>query len=481
MFKKIRVVCTIGPASGSPEMIRGLARSGMNVARLNFSHGTYEEHDAYLKAIRKVAAELKTPLAILQDLPGPKIRTGALKHSTVNLEEGSEFVLVSDNILGDEHKVATNFPYLFRDVKHGDTIFLNDGAIRLEATDVSGDEIKCKVVVGGTLTPERGINVPGVSFSSVPLVRDKDLEYLSFGVEKGVDFVALSFVREASDICKVREFLKQRGAHIPIIAKIEKHEAVNNIDAIISEADGVMVARGDLGVEISQPKVPLLQKEIIEKCNRAGKPVIVATQMLESMINSPFPTRAEVSDVANAILDGADAVMLSAETAIGRYPVKTTLMMSQIALEVEMALPYSQILLQRGENLAPEVDDAISYDACHTAEQLGASCIVAYTSSGSTAARVSKYRPQAPILAITSSDAVSRRLVLNWGVNPYTVAKFVGVDRMFEEAEKTALTSGMVKKGDLIVITAGIPLGIPGSTNLIKVQQVGEEGKNSVS
>jgi pyruvate kinase len=453
----------------------------MNVARLNFSHGTYEEHDAYLKAIRKVAAEIKTPLAIVQDLPGPKIRTGALKYSAVNLEEGNEFVLVSGNILGDEHKVAVNSPYLFRDVKRGDTIFLNDGAIRLEALDVSGDEIKCKVVVGGTLTSERGINVPGVSLGSVPSVGDRDREYLSFGIEKRVDFIALSFVREASDICRVREFLKQGGAHIPIIAKIEKHEAVNNIDAIIKESDGVMVARGDLGVEISPPKVPLLQKKIIQKCNHAGKPVIVATQMLESMINSPFPTRAEVSDVANAILDGADAVMLSAETAIGRYPVETTLMMSQIALEAEKALPYSHILLQRGENLTSEVDDAISYDACHTAEQLGASCIVAYTSSGSTAARVSKYRPRVPILAITSSDTVSRRLALNWGVNPHIVAKFGGVGRMFEEAERIALTSGMVKKGDLIVITAGIPLGIPGSTNLIKVQQVGKESKNSAS
>jgi len=480
VFKRTKIVCTVGPASGSPEMIRRLAQSGMDVARLNFSHGTYEEHDNYLKTIRKVGAELGIPLAVLQDLPGPKLRTGALKYNAIDLSEGSELILVATNILGDEHRISTNLPTLSHDVKRGDAILLDDGAIRLEVEHVGSDEVRCRVVVGGRLTSRRGINVPGVNLS-VPSVTNRDLEYLSFGIEEGVDFVALSFVREASDIRRARQFLQQKGVHIPLIAKVEKHEAVDNIDAIISESDGVMVARGDLGVEISLERVPLVQKEIIQRCNRAGKLVIVATQMLESMINFSFPTRAEVSDVANAVLDGADAVMLSAETAIGGYPMEAMSMMLHIALEVEMALPYDRMLLQRGESLLPQVDDAISYDACHTAGQLGASCIVAYTSSGSTAMRVSRYRPRAPILAITPSNAAARRLMLSWGVNPYPVAKFVGMDRMFEEAEKIALTSGMVKKGDLIVITAGIPLGIPGSTNLIKVQQVGEEGKNSAS
>jgi pyruvate kinase len=447
----------------------------MNVARLNFSHGTYGEHASYLKAIRKVAEELETPLAVIQDLPGPKLRTGSLKHDAINLKQGDEIVLVATNTLGDEHKISTNFPALPQDVKPRDIILLDDGAIRLEVVDVGSDKVKCRVAVGGRLTSRRGINVPGVNLS-VPSVTDRDLEYLSFGIKEGVDFVALSFIREASDIRKVRQFLEQRGTHIPLIAKIEKHEAVDNVDTIISESDGVMVARGDLGVEISLESVPLVQKEIIQKCNRSGKLVIVATQMLESMINLPFPTRAEVSDIANAILDSADAVMLSAETATGKYPVEATSMMSRIALEVEMALPYGHMLGQRRESLLPQVDDAISYDACHTAEQLRASCIVAYTSSGSTAMRVSRCRPSVPVLAITPSDAVARRLMLSWGINPYPVAKFASVDKMFREAEKIALTSGMVKKGDLIVITAGIPLGIPGSTNLIKVQQVGEEG-----
>jgi len=307
---------------------------------------------------------------------------------------------------------------------------------------------------------------------NVPSITDEDLSHLLFGLEHGVDFVALSFVREAADVLQVRQFLQAKGADVPLIAKIEKHEAVGNIDEIIAEADGIMVARGDLGVEIPLKRVPLVQKEIISKCNRVGKPVIVATQMLQSMIHSPFPTRAEVSDVANAILDGTDAVMLSGETAIGKYPKEATLMMRQVALETEMALPYHRILSEKTETVIPQTDDAISYAACHIAEQLGAVGIIAYTSSGSTAQRVAKYRPKAPILAITPKDSVRRKLALYWGVYPYQVPEYATVEKAFEQGAQLAVKLGLAKRGDLVIVTAGVPLRVPGSTNILKVQKI---------
>jgi pyruvate kinase len=443
----------------------------MGVARLNFSHGTQEEHAEVIRMIRGVSTVLDIPVAILLDLPGPKSRTGRLVKQEVHLREDDDFSLTSERVLGDEHRVSVGFPAFFDDIKIGDAIFLNDGAIQLKVMLATNSEVECKIAVGGTLTANSGINVPGVKLN-VPSVTTEDLNHLAFGVEQGVDFIAVSFVRSATDILRVRQLLQEKRAHIPLIAKIEKHEGVNDIDRIIAEADGIMVARGDLGIEISLRKVPIVQKEIIRKCNQAGKPVIVATQMLESMVGARRPTRAEVSDVANAVLDGADAVMLSGETAIGKYPVRTINMMASIVAEAEKVLPYERILLEKSEQVAAETDDAISYAACHMSQRLGATCIVAYTSSGYTALRVSKYRPKVPIIAITPHVNIARRLALSWGIEPHLTTEPVNVDMMFQEAAELAFKTGIARRGKLVVITAGIPMGTPGSTNVVKVQRV---------
>ena len=468
--RKTKIVCTIGPASGSLPTIQELIQTGMNVARLNFSHGTHEEHAGYIRAIRTAASKLNIPVAILQDLSGPRIRTGVLKEKAVRLRQGANFILTTRKVIGTEHEVSVNLPGLLESVKLGDVIFLDNGAIKLTVADTTPTDVKCSVIIEGILGEEKGINVPGVNLK-IPSFTDKDVRDLLFGVEQGVDFVALSFVREAGDVLRVRKFLDERKADIPIIAKIEKWEAWENLDEIVAAANGVMVARGDLGVEIPLERVPLVQKEIIKRCNRAGKPVITATQMLESMIDSPFPTRAEVTDVANSIFDGTDAIMLSGETAEGCYPVEAVKMMAQIALETEAALPYTKLLLDKGADLEPQTDDAISYAACHIAHQLEAVAIVAFTSSGSTARRVAKYRPRVPILATTPSPNVMRRLLLSCGVYPYEVAKPSTVDHLFAQGVKLSLETEAAKKGDLIVITAGIPIGIPGATNLLKVQR----------
>jgi pyruvate kinase len=469
--QKTKIVCTIGPATGSSSIIEELIKAGMNVARLNFSHGTLEEHAGYIRNIRKASAKLKTPVAILQDLAGPKIRTGKLKRKAVQLKEGADFTLTTAKVPGDEHSVSVNLPELAENVKRGDVIFLNDGAIKLEVEHTSPEAVRCRVIMGGTLGWEKGVNVPGVNLK-IPSCTEKDFHDLLFGIEHEVDFVALSFVREAKDILRVRKFLRKRGADIPLIAKIEKWEALENLNKILAASDGLMVARGDLGIEIPLERVPLAQKEIIKKCNHAGKPVITATQMLESMMNSPRPTRAEVTDIANSIFDGTDAIMLSGETAIGHYPVEAVQVMMKIALNTEAALPYSKMLLDKGADLEPQTDDAISYAACHTAYQLGAAAIVAFTTSGSTARRVAKYRPGIPILSATPSSKQRRRLLLSWGVYPYEVAEPSNVTDLLAQGARLSLETGVARKGDLIVITAGIPIGMAGTTNLLKVERV---------
>ena len=470
-FRKTKIICTIGPSSESAQMIEKLAVSGMNIARLNFSHGTHKQHAANIETIRRISSRLDLPLAILQDLPGPKIRTGKLKRERVCLKEGNDFTLTSKNVLGNEREVSTSLPSLPKDVNPGDIIFLNDGAIELEVLSTTDSDVRCKIIIGGVLTEQRGINIPGVRLS-VPPITKKDLSHLAFGLKHGVDFVALSFVREASDVLQVRQFIQAKGANTPLIAKIERHEAVDDIDEIIAAADGIMVARGDLGVEMPLKKVPLVQKEIISRCNRIAKPVIVATQMLESMVHSLYPTRAEVSDVANAIFDGADAVMLSEETATGEYPAEAVLMMAQIADETEAALPYHRILSQKRGTVISQTDDAISYAACSIAEQLRAASIVAYTTSGSTAQRVAKYRPKSPILAMTPRDSVRRKLALYWGVHSYKVTEYASVEEVFQQGANLAVKLGLARSGDLIVVTAGVPLGVPGSTNMLKVQKI---------
>lgn len=469
--RKTKIVCTVGPATGSSHALAGLVRAGMNVARVNLSHGDEEQHLAYIHGIRAVASRLKVPVAILVDLPGPRYRTGDLSDGQANLKRGSRLVLTSRDVPGDQNEVSVNLPDLLRDVSKGDSILLDDGAIRLRVRDTTDTDVVCDVMVGGLLRPRRGIAVPGVKLSA-PFLTEQTRRHLEFALEQQVEYVALSFVSKASDVSEIKAIAKETGREVSLIAKIERPEAVRNFDRLLRIADGVMVARGDLGVEMALEKVPLLQKEIIRKCNRAGKPVITATQMLESMVKASRPTRAEVADVANAIYDGTDAVMLSAETAVGSYPAEAVGIMSRIATETEAALPYGQMMAERGDDLESQTDDAIAFSACHTAHQLRARAIMAFTTSGSTAWRVSKYRPRVPIIAITPSDAVRRTLALAWGVHPYRVPPLSHVDDILIRGGALARELGVASEGDLVVITGGVPIGVTGTTNLLKVQEV---------
>lgn len=470
-FRRTKIVCTIGPSTSAEWVMKELLKAGMNVARINFSHGTHKEHASYIKTLRQVSKQTGLPLAIMQDLPGPKNRIGKLRKGTVELKENSSFILTTKEILGDERIVSVGLPGLPQCVKPGDMIFLDDGTIKLRVTSTGKTDVYCQVVAGGSLAEEKGINIPGIKWD-VPTITEEDWEHLVFGLRHGVDFIALSFIREADDVFKVRNFLKKKKGAPGIIAKIERREALDNLEEILAAADGAMVARGDLGVEIPIQRVPIVQKEIIQRCNQLGKPVIVATQMLESMVNAPHPTRAEVTDVANAIFDGADAVMLSEETAIGNYPLEAVSMMAQIAMEAEAALPYEEILANKGKDLQPQTDDAISYAACHIANQLGAAAIIAFTFSGSTARRVSKYRPRVPILAITPNRSTQRQLSLSWGVHALQIPEPSNISTLFSRGARVARRTGMAREGDLVVITGGIPIGVPGSTNLLKVERV---------
>jgi len=452
-------------------VIEQLIKAGMNVARLNLSHGTHREHARHIQTVRKLSHRLAIPVAILMDLPGPKYRTGKLKDRQARLKKGAQVILTTRQMEGDDGVIPINLPTLPQDIKVGDTVLLDDGAMQLKVLEGQGTEVRCKVMVGGILTEGRGLVVPGMR-TSAPFITDTLRECILFAIKQQPDYLALSFVSKAEDVTSVRAILHENDADTPIIAKIERGVAVNKFDSILATSEGIMVARGDLGVDIPLEKVPLVQKEIIRKCNQAGKPVITATQMMESMVNVPRPTRAEVADVANAIFDGTDAVMLSAETSIGKYPVHAVKMMAKIAREAEDKLPYEQILSERGRWLEHKTDELISYSACHTAQSLGAAAIVAFTQSGSTAGRVSKYRPRMPILAITTDAVVVGRLMLHWGVYPFQIAGASSVDELFAAGAKLSKELGLAKPGDLIVITGGIPVGVAGSTNLLKVGKV---------
>ncbi len=470
-IRRTKIVCTIGPGSTSPSVIEQLLRAGMDIARINFAHGTHNEQAKRIDIIRKGAERAGMPVSIMQDLPGPKDRTGRIKNGEVTLNDGNDFTLTTRQIFGDEHRVSVDWIDLPKTVKLGDTIFLDDGNIKLEVMNINTDEVKCKVMIGGRLSDHRGINVPGIS-RAVNTMTDEDWSHLNFGISHGVDFIALSFIQDADDILRIRHYLEKKKVNKLVIAKIERREALDKLDEILEVADGVMVARGDLGIEIPIQKVPTTQKAIIQKCNYLGKPVIVATQMLESMVDSPRPTRAEVTDVANAIFDGADAVMLSEETAVGNYPVEAVNMMAQVALETETTLPYDDILAAKGKNLKPETDDAISYSACRIARQLNAAVIIAFTSSGSTARRVSKYRPSVPVLAITPSQVTERQLSLSWGVHAVQVPEVKRIADLFTQGAAMARKVKMAHDGDLVIITGGVPIGISGSTNLLKVERI---------
>ena len=473
MKRQTKIVCTIGPGTNSPEMLRQLMEAGMNVARLNFSHGSHEEHARVIGLIRNISAEIGLPIAILQDLSGPKIRTGDMSSdSAAVLTKGAKFTLIRDHVPGDECCVSiSHFTTLAKKLKPGHHIFLSDGSMQLQVVNVDAGEIECKVVTGGELRSQQGINVPGVSLD-IPAVTAKDLDDLSFGIANKVDLLAMSFVQQKSDLIPLKHAMQLKNVEIPVIAKIEKHEALENIDEIMELADGIMIARGDLGVEIPLERVPVVQKMIIRKAGIMGKPVITATQMLESMVENARPTRAEVTDVANAIFDGTDAIMLSAETAIGKYPIQAVEMMDKIARETEAALPYDDILRQRREAVNQTIPDAISHAACYTARDLNAKAIICCTQSGYTARMVSKYRPQPTIIAVTPSETTFRRLALSWSVLPLKIDQTESTDEMMEKAKVVAKEAGIVDAGDIVVITAGVPIGVPGKTNIVKADLI---------
>ena len=469
--RRTKIVCTLGPASDSAAVIERLIKVGMNIARFNLSHGAHSVHARDIETLRKVSQRLGIKVAVLMDLPGPKYRTGKLRGGQAVLKKGARVILTTRDVEGDETLVPVNLPNFPIEVKVGDIVLLDDGAMQLKVLRKEGSEVECRVIDGGLLTERRGLVVPGMRTSG-PFITDSLREHILFAVSQKPDYLALSFVSCAEDISGVKDILRDNNSDIPIIAKIERGQAVKDFDDILSSSEGIMVARGDLGVDIPLERVPLVQKEIIRKCNLSGKPVITATQMLESMVNSARPTRAEVTDVANAIFDGTDATMLSAETSIGKYPVETVRIMAKIAQATESRLSYEHLLIERGAGRERVTDELISYSACHIAHNLGAVAIVAFTKSGSTARRVSKYRPRVPILAITPGDIISGRLLLHWGVYPFQVGEASSIDEFFDTGAKLAKELGLAKTGDLMVITGGVPIGVAGSTNLLKVEKI---------
>ncbi|WP_158736690.1 pyruvate kinase [Alteribacillus sp. YIM 98480] len=473
-MRKTKIVCTIGPASESPAMLKSLMKAGMNVARLNFSHGDFDEHKARIDTIRETAKELGKNVAILLDTKGPEIRTQTMKNGAINLERGQELIISAEEVEGTPEKISVTYPGLADDLEAGKKVLLDDGLIELEVLEISGKDVKTKVLNSGELKNKKGVNLPNVKVN-LPGITEKDAADIEFGIEQEVDFIAASFVRRTSDVLEIRELLEKHQAEdIQIIPKIENQEGIENIDEILEVSDGLMVARGDLGVEIPPEEVPLAQKNLIKKCNTLAKPVITATQMLDSMQRNPRPTRAEASDVANAIFDGTDAIMLSGETAAGDYPVEAVQTMSNIAMKAESALKYENILSQRTKESSRSITNSISQSVSHTAYNLNAAAILTATESGYTAKIVSKYRPESPIVAVTSNEKVLRKLSLVWGVTPLLGNPAKTTDEMLDSTVRESLKAGLVSHGDLVVITAGVPVGETGTTNIMKVHVIGE-------
>lgn len=466
-MRKTKIVCTIGPATASDKMIEGLMRAGMNVARLNFSHGDYPFHRRVIHKIRQLERKRGSPVAILQDLPGPKIRIGAVAGDRVRLQTRHPFVLTTRKILGTELAVSVSFPHLTQVIKKGNPILLGDGEIELEALQIGKHEVKCRVIVGGILGSHKGIHFPQSSLN-IRALTNEDKKDLAFGIEEKVDMIALSFVRNSQDIIYARREMRKRGAAIPIIAKIEKHEAVDQLDAILENVDGIMVARGDLGLEIAQERIPAIQKMMIRKANHLGKPVITATQMLRSMVWNPRPTRAEVADIANAILDGTDALMLSEETAAGDYPLDAVKIMAKVAEETEQILEPREHFT----GLEKSIPEAISLGAISLARDLRVKAFLIPTTSGSTARLIARYRPHQPIIAVSPSRQTVKMLCLVWGVYPLPIRGFKSTDEMMRMLQKKAVEIGAVKPGDLVAITAGLPLHQAGTTNMITVKAI---------
>ena len=472
-MRRTKIVCTLGPSSRDESVLSALIEAGMNVASFNFSHGTHAEHAAVIATLRQAAKKLKKNIAILLDTKGPEIRIGKFLNGKVTLQAGELFTLTTKQVQGTTEQVYVNYPGIVKDVRPGMQILLDDGLIVLEIMAVTDTAVNCRVLTGGELADNKGVNIPAARLQ-MPALSEKDRADIIFAMKYDFDFIAASFTRRADDILAIRALLEEFHSDIPIIAKIENEEGVAEIDKILAVADGVMVARGDLGVEVPAEDVPLIQKKLIKKCNAVGKPVIIATQMLESMIHNPRPTRAEASDVANAIFDGADAVMLSGETAVGKYPVEAVQTMARIAARAETALEYESNLEVIAAPPEPSVTDAIAFATCHAAQELKAKAIITATQSGFTARHVAKYKPKARIVAVTPRKAVARRLSLTWGVFPLLCPPMANTDEMFAAAIEAALANKYIHNGDLVVITAGVPVGISGTTNLLRIQTVGE-------
>ncbi|MCS4485676.1 pyruvate kinase [Staphylococcus americanisciuri] len=476
-MKKTKIVCTIGPASESEEMLEKLMTAGMNVARLNFSHGSHEEHAARIATIRKVASKLNKNIGILLDTKGPEIRTHNMKNGMIMLQKGSDVTVSMTEVEGTEDKFSVTYPQLIDDIEIGSYILLDDGLIELEvkAIDKSVGEVYCTVLNTGELKNKKGVNLPGVSVN-LPGITEKDAADIRFGIEQDVDFIAASFVRRASDVLEIRRILEDaKNENITIIPKIENQEGIDNIDEILEVSDGLMIARGDMGVEIPPEAVPVVQKDLIRKCNKLGKPVITATQMLDSMQRNPRATRAEASDVANAIYDGTDAVMLSGETAAGAYPEEAVIAMNNIALAAEQAQDYKKLLSDRTKLVETSLVNAIGVSTAHTALNLNVKAIVAATESGNTARTISKYRPKSDIIAVTPKATTARQCSLIWGVYPVIREGIYSTDELLNNAVATAVDTGRVVNGDLIIITAGVPTGETGTTNLMKLHLIGED------
>jgi pyruvate kinase len=474
-MRRSKIVCTLGPAVDSYEQLKSLIEAGMNVARFNMSHGSHPEHEERYHRVRKAAEETGHAVGVLVDLQGPKIRLETFAEGPVELSRGDEFTITTEDVPGDRTICGTTYKGLPGDVSRGETILINDGNVALQVITVDGPRVRCIVIEGGVISDHKGINLPGVAVG-VPAMSEKDVEDLRFGLELGCDMVALSFVRDAADVRDVHRVMDEVGRRVPVIAKVEKPQAVANMEEVVAAFDGVMVARGDLAVEYPLEKVPMVQKRLVEMCRRNAKPVIVATQMMESMITNSRPTRAEASDVANAILDGTDAVMLSAESSVGAYPVETVKTMSRIVQAAE------QELLSRGlQPLVPgkkprTQGGSVARAACEIADFLGAESLVAFTQSGDTARRLSRYRAQQPILAFTTDVATRNQLTLTWGVESFVVPYVENTDAMVDLVGAELLKLGRYNEGDTVIITAGSPPGVPGTTNMVQVHHLGGEG-----
>ncbi|MGI5963778.1 MAG: pyruvate kinase [Lawsonibacter sp.] len=472
MMRKTKIICTLGPSVDDEEMIRTLIRTGMDAARFNFSHGSHPEHLARLNMLKAVRDSMARPVATILDTKGPEIRIKNFETKTINLQAGDSFTLTTDDVVGDASRVSVTYPKLHEELSCGQEILIDDGLVAIRVLQIQGHEILCTVENGGTLSANKSINIPGVHIQ-LPALTEKDVADIQFGVENDFDYIAASFVRRAADVEAVRKVLHDCGGdNVRIIAKIENQEGVDNVDEILAAADGIMVARGDLGVEIPAAKVPILQKQMIRKGLQAGKPVITATQMLDSMMRNPRPTRAEVSDVANAVFDGTSCVMLSGETAGGKYPVEALSAMVGIVSEAESSINYWRQFQKQRVVPASNINDAITHTCCLTAKDLDAKAILAATNSGRTARMICRFRPACPVAALTMHEKVRRQLAICWGVIPFLTGEVNSTDRIFSLSAEVAAKEGLVNHGDTVVITAGVPLGKSGSTNLIKAQVI---------